>query len=273
MKWMKIAGVIGVLFFIVIILANVFAIYKAVNSKTPFINNFAFTLPQNNNIEDSLLIEENSSKKESSGKTAIILAILLLVFVLILLYYYGCYKLGKSTQSSLLTFSSKSMIVILILGVILSIAIVFIIYKNLSNSISILPSSSELNNIEILLHVLLSFLLSFSLINILVFAFGFIDISDAVKHAKKAGFFLIFALGFNIAFIIFSIPTILTTVMSFLIPFSGGINYNLLYISAGIYFLSSILMSLSFLFQALALFDGTKKFESVNSQSAISYLR
>lgn len=272
-KWMKFAGIIGVIFLILGIVSSIASIILP----------FFYTVPS----LDAGTIEKLSSSF-SNPLFIIIVAILSLLFPLALIFFYtGFAKMGKLGESKLLRFSSRAFIILIILFMVLGLTsiilgIVFgdvivkkivdvtvsggglvvnpvdsnnVVLDDYSNSIS----GSAINiagvNLGIAGYVLIiTFLLIilFVFLNTILFFIGLIKVGKQVRFAKIAG---VFGLILFLLYIGFAIVLILNPLLFIAIASSGF----------GTFFIGSILSSLGclvLLFMSLALFNGSAKFES-----------
>lgn len=204
-KWMKIAGISGIIPALII---AVFLILSLIGT-----NNLIYQLA--------------------------LLAVLILSYFL---FIFGFVVLGRKTQSKLLIFSSWSQIVMLALIIIGAIASFFMLKTFLLGIFSGAPLTdmsslmAQLSSKIIIFAIVLGIFALFAIINQILFYSGLIIAGRQIKFAKLAG--------------IFGLILLVSSAVPFLFK-------NLEVLSL----LPSILSLLGFIFQILALFDASKKFE------------
>lgn len=254
-KWIKTAGIIGVVFLIIGILSSIASIV------IPF-----FYTPEN--IDPTALLKVSSFLSNPIFIIMIILLIILLP-IFAILFYKGFSKMGKFAESKLLVFSSRAFIFLIILFVFLVIGLfVFLFIFGSAIASSLLNANSgggglmvgsAINisgvNLGLFGYVLLVSIFLFILfvfLNTILFFIGLINAGKKVKFAKIAGIIglILFLVSnaFNI-FLVFN-PLLSAAVIS-----SGF----------GSFFIGSIFLSLGCLvslFMVLSLFDASRKFES-----------
>ncbi|MDO8509433.1 MAG: hypothetical protein Q7S27_07175 [Nanoarchaeota archaeon] len=199
----------------------------------------------------------------------------LIMLIISTVYYVGLIKLGRKTNSKMISFYAWGMLILFIAFIVLILASATLIYGFGENFVSEkiagsqgLPrdTDSQFNRAGFytLIGIYISFVAFYLTIQIL-FSIGLIKIRKIVKFSNIAGILnltqLVLSIGIIISFILFLYfkPLFIMEVVSYYL-FTGKFNQILivfLCLIAGI----SIIKLLSQLFTSLALFDASKKFE------------
>jgi len=242
-KWMKLAAIIGFIFFVL------------------YIGGILYSLLAPPKITNEIIMTPESAASSIMPATGILILIIL-VFVVYLamyaLYYFGFFKMGKYTESKALKFSGISLMIWPAVVVILAITSYFLL-KSLAATLSVGPSYTPLY----ILGIMWGIFILFYLVVQLLLAIGLIKVRDKVKFALIAGIL-------NLIFVIATVALLLLAVLiivaiknagplALFAPSEGLIP--MFSISKYIYYAQMIITPLITLFASLALLDASKKFE------------
>jgi len=222
-RWMRVAAIIGLIFFILGILGE--------------ISGFIFGE------------QAAGVSYQLTGAWSIVgILIMLVVIVLIELYLFGFVKMGQRTESRALTFSSWTMIILVPL---------FIIVTIVGGILTIAALRTGFNTFSYVMVGLIGLLLILGLIMKFVFSLGLIKAGGRVKFAKAAGIFGVIAVILSVISIGFAIYFVMNPSVFLAFVFSESMPMvNLVY-----QIVTYLVMDFVFLFEILALFDASKKFE------------
>ncbi|MBU1051794.1 MAG: hypothetical protein KJ718_04525 [Nanoarchaeota archaeon] len=233
-KWMKMAGIIGIVLLIVnlaLIVLN-FAVRETFNS---------------------LLINQ------------IISIIFYVIFVALFFFYYlGFVKLGKHTNERLLSLGAWFVIIPMFLYIILSIVAGILVYP-LYTDFLIIGESGTLKTTFLIIGIVGVILFLLNLIGFLLFSLGLMKAGKQVKFAKVAGILNLVVFVSGMVFTIGMVVLIYSILNLFSKGILGidllaevvGVGYWVIYSFIALY----ALWILAMIFGILALFDGSKKFE------------
>lgn len=236
-KWMKLAGMIGMVFLFFVTVSIVFTFFVDL---------------------------QNPSTLLSSISEGYILFIFFGVFfVMNLLYLFGFVRMGKLTKVDSLKNASRLRIIASILFVVFGVVISFI-YKNLNNNLG-LRVVDEITKATITLPswtpIIFGIIFLFMIFVGYLFAIGLIKAGRDVRFARAAGITnLIVAILFTLA--------VLLGILSVFFPSIAGVLafglISLFFSKSWIYFAYLLSLGLYFLprlFEVLSLMDASKKLE------------
>ncbi|MBU0466668.1 MAG: hypothetical protein KJ600_02375 [Nanoarchaeota archaeon] len=232
-KWIKIAGIVG----IVLLILNIFLTTLNFAAKS-FVN--------------SLLANQ------------IIFLIFLVVFILLFFFYYfGFVKVGKFVGEKFLKLGAWFIIIFMFLCIVLIIVAGIVVFPQ-AVSASVDGSLESFKTVFLILGVSSVILWMLVVIGYLLFSIGLIKAGRQVRFAKVAGILNICVFVAGIAFIVGMIILIYSLLNAFsvgmgVIALSGieTVASLAVYSAIGIY----VLWMVSSVFGILALFDASKKFE------------
>ena len=232
-KWMKISGIIGMIFTFLFFVYSIFLI---------------FVMKGFLNFTTLLGLISKTGISDGLGTGFIIFSYIFsgIGVILSLIFIYGFFKMGKYTKSKLLEISAKIMIILYLL-------IIFLIIL-ISLKILALPL--------LILCILIIFLW---IIFIVLFFIGLIEVQDKVKYSRLSGILsLIFFSLLPILYmgsIMGGIFVTMQTIASASLPSSGMITIIILIIFGIEIIYSAIVLIL----MSLSLLDASKKFENIPS--------
>ncbi|MBS3078948.1 hypothetical protein J4218_02400 [Candidatus Pacearchaeota archaeon] len=252
-KWMKIAGIIGVVYILFFIMFFIMGYFLG------------------------------GSIFDGSSFIYVFIGIFLIMFISIFFFLYGFVKMGKFANSSLLSFSSKAYMILIILIILLIIGSIvlglFIVKDGVQNvnGMNISAEGFHVGNLEktgvflglgsfdligkffmffALIGTLLSILSLATLIISFCFFIGLTKAGREVKFAKIAGIFGVISL------IIIILTSVITPIIT-IINFDFFIKSNFIfYVYLVIFAIIFILNFLTFLLGIFSLFNASRKFES-----------
>ncbi|MFH1326571.1 MAG: hypothetical protein ABIH59_00400 [archaeon] len=262
MRWMKVAGIIGIVF---LVIGFGYMIYSIIN-----------------------MSGDSNISQPSSGGLGTTLTIIFGVLFLIAFcfFYFGFVKLGEKTESNLLRISSW-MVVAGVFLLLLSILFIWFSIKSVvdegSNQINqniINLNTQDLDKFDIdldqfdsnslftgnavtnlssiakttgFLLTMIIIILIFNLVSIHLFYVALAGISHKLKFSRLAAIFGLLTIS---SYII--VAGLLVSVFMLLFAFGGGNKFYVVFISH----IPAVLGLLALLFMSLCLFDASKKFES-----------
>ncbi|KKQ17846.1 MAG: hypothetical protein US31_C0015G0012 [Berkelbacteria bacterium GW2011_GWA1_36_9] len=270
-KWMKIAGVIGIILSVIFIAFMLTLVFLSSNT-----DSFQQQIPSpqpNNLIQQS-----------SAIPGWILMAVISVLLILWLIYYKGFVEMGNKTQSKLLTISAKSIIVLTIISILLSVGGIIYINYYLSSAFSqnsIISAEPPANVANIFSFIKIGLIAGGSIfvINIaliFMFSIALIKANGKIKFTLPSGvFYLISSLYYTafLIFIIFSLFSLFSALSSLSInsPMGGDTGPNQIILGMAAFFTNKIVAIaflvvsfLALLLGSLSLLDGSKKFESIN---------
>jgi len=245
-KWMKFAGILGIIYLLVGILLGVFF----------YLNYLDFT---------------------SSAILYSSLGVFGIMFISLFFFLYGFVVMGKYGDSGLLRFASKSYIILAILGVLIAIgtgiAVIFIVgdivteFSSASslaggNPLLLFSSSGSLGEviaksalIFISIATLIGFWMLFFIVASFCFFIGLMQVGREIKFAKVAGLFGILSLIISFALIL-----LFSGIATFSPDLLVGGDFGLV-ITIGVISILA-LIGFGYIFLVVSLFKGSRKFES-----------
>ncbi len=253
MKWMKLAGIFGIVF---LIIGLVFFIMLSVQIFT---------------MEEQTLISATNDSESSSIIDVLMIFCFFIGFVLLMLFYYGFVKLGGYTNSKLLKISSILLIITFItLALIFGIlALVGSLSSNIfvpliaENVIGMSPGGNlggpDTSNLGkgILVISLIFVVICFILVLASLSAIGLVEAGYSVKYARMAGILNVIFLAVGPLFSLISYFSFLFA--TFLVMF--GVSSLASIIVFVLFLIPFCFYELVLLLESLALFDASKKFE------------
>jgi hypothetical protein len=262
-KWMKIAGIIGLVLFFISIISIIFSLIQF--------------LPQN----PLITLTNASSIYTSTSSTTYVIAIAVLVLssIATIIFLYGFVKMGKYTGSKLLRFSAFAFLVIVILLTLLIIAAgVLGAFQPVSaasgsgiageaiGSFQTTDLQGNTGTINLTTAPMIIFLLIFLfiIVNMILFFIGMIKAGRQVKFAKIVGILGLIWMGLMIILIIAAlliIPPLLASIL--LSALSGStISFStILWALIAGTIINSMLTLAILLLSSTALLNVSQKFE------------
>ncbi len=234
-KWMKVGGIMGIAILVVLIIGI---------TMNFFANDFLMGLMQN----------------------SLTLLIISIVMVLMFsLYNYAFVRIGKKINQRLLVLGSWFSIVSWILYLVLAVVASLFVYEQAMNFFSGSDTGGSYQITFLILSILWVVALLMHMIGVILSAVGMMKVGDYIKMSKMAGIMniLVFvcALGFLAGIIIF----IYSILNAFSSPGAGFDGLDSLMATATIATYSLIglvaLKTVTFIFEIIALFDASKRYE------------
>ncbi len=245
-KWMKFAGILGIIYLLIGILLGVFSYLKYLD----------FT--------SSIILYS-------------LIGVFGIMFISIFFFIYGFVVMGKYGDSGLLRFASKSYIILIILGILIGVVtgvvIVFMLGEVITEFGNILTGAggnplllfssfggfgeiiAKYALMVISLATLAGFWMLFFIVASFCFFIGLMQAGNEIKFAKIAGLFGILALIIFFAFIL-----LFSGVATFSSEMLSGGDFGLV-VTIGIISILA-LIGFCYIFMVISLFKGSRKFES-----------
>jgi hypothetical protein len=246
-RWMKIAGWIGIVLFILGAIGFVFSL-----------------MSQDSFVQDTIVSgaspgTDSVSSIQIPGGVYLGIGILLIGLILYVLHFYGYARLGRYVESKSLKFFGWAMVLLPVV-VLVWIGVSIVMLLRISGSFSI-ANAGGIGSQLMILGILWLVFYVYGLILQIVFATGMIKAGKQIKFASLSGIFVLIYLVLNLLFLGFFIYNILNIGGAFANPLAASQaleSFSILgYISLG----SSAFGLLSMLFGSLALVNASKKFE------------
>jgi hypothetical protein len=261
--WMKIAGIIGIITSILLISLFVYSLYLNFSEKS----------------FNSVSLQRANSGENTSSYNVWLIAGIGIFLILQIIYYLGFIKMGKILQLGSLSFGAWLMIILLVLLPIVSIFAVTclqsVVQSSMQDSLASLgglsadsDSGSALAGPTInktagyILAGIYLFLFVLYLVVQIIIGIGLLEAGKEIRFSKIAGilrfaYFVLVMVG--ISLLVYAAIKIMSNPLLILAIFTGLITYkNLILIGQFIFFL---VISAVVLFESLALFDASNKFE------------
>jgi len=245
-KWMKIAGIIGIIFFILeIVLAGYWLISTG------------------GGLTDQGISIQNPSK-------FVVITISILFLIMLELYFFGFVRMGKKTESGLLKFSG---IIFMLLPIVVAILgyIGYTTMNSVSNNMATaFTGAADLSEILSPIYTIFTVYIIFFVIYLIVqflFSFGLMKIKEKVKFSLTSGIFhLVLAVATTLtvglfAYIFIKLKGMSSEELFGLLMSGGGDLLSILSIIKIIGYVMIVVMPLATLFSSLALLNASKNFE------------
>jgi len=244
-RWMRFAGILGI----------VFLVLGVLNVLSGF---FGFGLSLGSSLAASLVL----------------LVVAIVLIVLVCFYFYGFLRMGRAVDSKLLRVAAVMNIVGVILMIVMMIAMVaftFFMVRNIGNSLSggdmdvqlgitgnAIGGLGGLGGIFWLFIIVGVLFLLYLLTTRVLFSVALIRIRDKVRFTKIAGILGLIVVSSMVIYYVIYLAMGPFMLMSLLSSSGSGMLGVFMVVGIGI----SILAYVTLLFESLALFDASKKFEN-----------
>lgn len=245
-KWIRFAGIVGILLILIPIIFSV-GIYLFGNS-----------------FQDNPYL------------IYVFLVIEFILFIGVFFYLYGFVKMGKYSNSGLLKFAAKAIMILIVLGIILSIVSIVVSFFVLGQIMAELGSAISSGNFSgasnfneslegsgillIILGILLGIFVLFGIVVAFCFAIGLMQAGREVRFAKTSGVLMFISLLLGGLVTILSGIVLPGTIGSILTSSEGLEIIQIIWLVVN--GILAILLLGSFLFSIFALFSASRKFES-----------
>lgn len=226
LKWMKYSGIFGIMFFVLGVL-NFVASFFEFNLGTTF----------------------------GVGNEWVALGISAVAVVLVCFYFYGFFRMGVVTDSKLLRVIAVVNIVMMVIMVLLVIFMVLGFFTPDESSLS----GMETGIVEWILQIfwIVIWIVLFLFVLRVIFSISLIRVRDKIKFSMTAGILGLITIALTVVYIGFLVYIMLEPMR--LLQFAFSSFWTSIIPIYGIVF--SLFNLSTLLFESLALFDGSKKFE------------